>query len=388
MSYHSSVKTLKAISLAVFISMFFQFLPNTAQAQSNFPHVAMKKIGGFFHHFVQAISASDNVSSGQSVGSGVSTLVDVQATEDPIAVAPAVQTPVAAPAPLAVATPEPSHPKVIESHFETTTDNSKILIAGTVNAGTDFIQLLWSFSDASGSLHTDLGTVTIVDGHFEKEILLQYGPGTYTVKSSVGISTSRGYAFYGDSNQVLGTVLNQDPIPASAKLPTAMIQSDNPEIVALAKSITAQAQNSYDQAHAIHDWVSKNISYDYSQITHVDGMKDYYQVVQTDNDDSSLVVLHQAKGICYGYANLTSALLRAIGIPAQSVDGPVLLTANDHWDDTLADKDKPNLHAWNEAFVDNRWIIMDTTWDNVYGEKYFDPSAKLFAKDHRKISAF
>ena len=280
---------------------------------------------------------------------------------------------------------DPSHPKVIAIHFSPSTSNSKILVFGTVSAGTDSLQFVWKSPELTTGRLTDLVTAPIVNLHFEIELTLQYGPGVYSLSSSVGRITPRGVAVYADAVQVVGEVSNTDPIPHYTLSSTNMIQSDDPEIQNLAAQITANVPNVYAKVHAIHDWVSKNISYDNAQITHVAGTKDYYSTVQTKNDNSSVIVLHERKGICFGYSNLTSALLRSIGIPARTVTGPVLLTSNDHWIETLADKDKPNFHAWNEAFVDGRWIVLDTTWDNVFAQKFFDPTPALFGKDHRKV---
>jgi len=55
-------------------------------------------------------------------------------------------------------------------------------------------------------------------------------------------------------------------------------------------------------------------------------------------------------------------------------------------------------HAWNEAFVNGRWVIMDTTWDstNKYenaefnkgniNHVYFDPTLKTFSLNHKIIN--
>lgn len=53
-------------------------------------------------------------------------------------------------------------------------------------------------------------------------------------------------------------------------------------------------------------------------------------------------------------------------------------------------------HAWNEAYADGRWIILDTTWDSqnryengIFSEAkpcstiYFDPSLEAFSESHR-----
>jgi uncharacterized repeat protein (TIGR02543 family) len=77
-------------------------------------------------------------------------------------------------------------------------------------------------------------------------------------------------------------------------------------------------------------------------------------------------VLKNRLAVCDGFTNLTVALLQAVGIPAKRVTG----TANGMfgWDN----------HAWTEAFVDNRWVFIDSTW----GDKYFDLSPALYSATH------
>lgn len=60
------------------------------------------------------------------------------------------------------------------------------------------------------------------------------------------------------------------------------------------------------------------------------------------------------KGICYDYAVLFAAMLRAEGIPAKLVMG----TSN------TVDE----YHAWNEAYVDGKWVVIDTTVDATYAQ--------------------
>jgi hypothetical protein len=165
---------------------------------------------------------------------------------------------------------------------------------------------------------------------------------------------------------------------AQLLLPSRYIQSDDPDIAALAKSITEGKANSYEKAKAIHTWVAGNIYYN---IDCVNGVGDP-SAVWMDGEEtwSSTYVLRNKRGICGGYANLTAALLRAAGIPAIEITGYILGV---------------DAHGWVEAFADNRWINMDTTWDSgnrfengkfspkqTPGTNYFDISAEDLAETH------
>ena len=162
----------------------------------------------------------------------------------------------------------------------------------------------------------------------------------------------------------------------------------NPEIIALAEGITKEKMNDYDKALAIHDWVANNIYYDYDA---------YYD--RAEAKVSAIEVLKDKRSVCQGYANLTSALMEAVNIPCHVVGGYALGLGTDGSWDAQKVLDLESNHAWNEAYIDGRWIIMDVTWDsdNEYENgsiksdkglrsyKYFDPSIELFSYNHQYI---
>ncbi len=158
------------------------------------------------------------------------------------------------------------------------------------------------------------------------------------------------------------------------------------ELQALADEITAGENTDYGKLLAIHDWVAQNIYYNY------DGYRsgDYGSI-----DPHS--TLQRRVSICHGYSWLTEVLLRSIGIPARLVSGLVLgpRAQGRYWDET-PDADI-EMHSWNEAFVDGRWVILDVTWDGrnrfedgqfKQGEiryRYFDPSLEAFSHTHKMM---
>lgn len=144
--------------------------------------------------------------------------------------------------------------------------------------------------------------------------------------------------------------------------PSEKIQSDHPDIMELANSIIARSFTGYEKAKAIHDWVCENVWYDYDAL---------YSGVYSD--ESALDTLKSRKGVCIGYASLTAALLRAVGIPTKLEAGYVLnASMNESWTDALIASNQSN-HVWNEAYVDGRWIIIDTSYDsnNTYKNKTY-----------------
>ena len=80
------------------------------------------------------------------------------------------------------------------------------------------------------------------------------------------------------------------------------------------------------------------------------------------------------KGICYDYASMLAAMLRAVGIPAKLVMGYVA----------------PNnvYHAWNEVYIEGEgWVVKQV---HFAGEewKLMDPTFASAANNSAKINRF
>ena len=156
--------------------------------------------------------------------------------------------------------------------------------------------------------------------------------------------------------------------------PTNEIQSDNPEIIQLAKEIINGVPDPMNQILAVHDWVAKNISYD------VDNYSLWLQGKQMAFVDS-LTALHSRRSICFGYSTLYAALLRSLGFRVKIAEGAVRNPTKYQFDSTsneLAPSEFPDwetvdknadgslriVHAWNEILFDGKWIPVDVTWDS------------------------
>ncbi len=153
----------------------------------------------------------------------------------------------------------------------------------------------------------------------------------------------------------------------------------------LAAAITEGTSSDYDKVRAIHDWVASNIYYD----------RDFLENKTKKTNIDSIDVLENQYAVCSGYSNLTKDLLAASGIPSKQVVGFALgITTEGGWENVDLETIAPN-HIWNEALVDGRWIIVDSTWDsnNKYeggkftkGESfsrlYFDASVQFLSNTH------
>lgn len=224
-----------------------------------------------------------------------------------------------------------------------------------------------------GNGHTEDSFFPVSEGErFDKSIVLRHGRGSYQFQ----IMTSKGDIKYSQyAVEHTGTFLNSSSRVLDDIAPECDVQSDAPEIVALAETITQGIESELDKTRAIHDWVASNIAYD---------VDSYFQNTYATKDWDALTVLRNGKAICFGYSNLTAALNRAAGLEAKVVIGD----ANVYQAGWTG-------HAWNEVKVDGRWVAQDTTWDAGSVDfvkktfqfrpqrKYFDPSPEEFAKDHR-----
>ncbi len=140
------------------------------------------------------------------------------------------------------------------------------------------------------------------------------------------------------------SVSNSSPDDCRFTAPSPAIHSDAPPIIKLAREITKNETTTAGKLRAVYRWVTGNISYDYK--TFFSG-----QLSHT----TALDVLDNKQDICEGYAKLTTALLRAVGIPARIVTGRAFSRS-------LGNRWMP--HAWNQALLGNRLVQLDSTCDS------------------------
>lgn len=179
-----------------------------------------------------------------------------------------------------------------------------------------------------------------------------------------------------------------------------------PAVIHQATTITTDMTDDMDKLKAIYDWVTTNIYYDYGML------EGYYPTFVSAAD-----TLYLKSSVCEGFANLTAAMCHAVGIPCRVVIGFAagvgtdstignVWTAYQSWagsgDLDVLRQQMPQYanHAWNEAYVNGRWVILDTTWgcnnDATYvpakgsyvlipgtpTDDYFDLSVEALSESH------
>lgn len=113
--------------------------------------------------------------------------------------------------------------------------------------------------------------------------------------------------------------------------PNALIQSDDAEVIRIAREVTANVQGDFEKARRLQDWVSQNLQFDLG-------------IALAPASE----VVRNRRGTCVAYAVLLAALERAAGLPSRVVMG--FAYANGIWGG----------HAWTEAYLDQRWIALDS----------------------------
>jgi hypothetical protein len=171
---------------------------------------------------------------------------------------------------------------------------------------------------------------------------------------------------------------------------TDLIQSSAAPIVNLANRITSGLTDDYSKLRAIHNWLSANLWYDTDAIAAGD-----YQ------HQDAVSTLTRRRSVCQGYANLVAALLRSVNIPTKVVVGYGIEDFSlGGWTPSLIAGERIN-HAWNEVFIDGRWVIIDATWNSrnefsdgqyirnsgLLSHRFFDPTLEVFSLTHR-INAY
>ena len=173
---------------------------------------------------------------------------------------------------------------------------------------------------------------------------------------------------------------------SSALISTESIESDSKSVKSVAEQLTADCSTDYEKLRVIHDWICSYVHYD------TDSLNDNKIANYKATD-----VLRTQKAVCLGYANLYASLCRSIDIPCSVVTGYALGidSESEEWTEKTISGNKEN-HAWNEAYVDGRWIIIDCTWDtfntfengkknkgNSISHLYFDANIDFFSNNHR-----
>lgn len=283
------------------------------------------------------------------------------------------------------------------------TDNMLDIFGVTKNPND--LYLVYNFLDSNGNVLSQTMDYTDSEGRFRRQLKIPdnaYQLAVYTGRERAGEFTGYVYDYIllESTNGVWqlktspvydnNISLYEKPKSKSAALKsTYSISHRDGDIEDMALSITQNCKTDYDKALELHDWVCKYIYYDSDSITE-DGNTAPYTASE---------VFDTRRAVCLGYANLYAALCRSVGLPCNVVAGYALGvgTGDSRWNEENIEAYESN-HAWNEVYIDNRWVIVDPTWDSrnkiINGEMltdqnfshlYFDANLKFFSNNHKIV---
>lgn len=110
----------------------------------------------------------------------------------------------------------------------------------------------------------------------------------------------------------------------------------------------------------LYEYIIEKIVYDYNKIKNL-------TTTYLPNIDDTIT---KQSGICYDYSSLFAAILRQQGIPTKMVKG--YSTYTDVY------------HAWNEVYVGDKWVIVDSTTDAYMFQNKASYSFEKKVKDYTK----
>ena len=120
--------------------------------------------------------------------------------------------------------------------------------------------------------------------------------------------------------------------------------NEDMETIKKAREITKDAKNGEEKVKAIYNYIINNISYDNKKA----------KSVQAGYIPSIDETINSGKAICYDYAALFAGMLRSVDIPTKLIMG--------------YKNDIEEYHAWNEVYLNDKWITIDTTYDSAYAQ--------------------
>jgi len=121
--------------------------------------------------------------------------------------------------------------------------------------------------------------------------------------------------------------------------PTRFLQSDNEQIIDLARSAVGSTKDAAEAARKIEAFVSQYIENRSLSVGYA----------------SAAEVVASRQGDCTEFAVLTAAMCRAVGIPAQVVAGVAYV------DDFLGQQGFGG-HAWTQAYIGGKWVGLDASF--------------------------
>lgn len=194
----------------------------------------------------------------------------------------------------------------------------------------------------------------------EESFPLQLQDGTY--KISIMENTAGNNYKYVSTNSVDVKLMDKNQTFLQSIQPVKWDESM--KAIVKAKELTEGLKSDEEKINAIYEYIVNNVKYDYKKIGNLSS--DYLpQIDETFTTN---------KGICYDFASVFAGMLRSNNIPAKLVKGYT--------------KNVEGYHAWNEVYLNGKWIVVDTSYDSQMVEFNKKYSMVKDAKSYDKVNEY
>ncbi|MGI6727897.1 MAG: transglutaminase-like domain-containing protein [Anaerovoracaceae bacterium] len=165
---------------------------------------------------------------------------------------------------------------------------------------------------------------------------LQMGEGNYKVTVLENVGGNRYRPMF--SNVFIAKLTEQNQTFLQSVQSIEWNESMN--AIIKAKELTQDLNTDEEKVKVLYDYVVKNFKYDFNKINTipVNYIPDIEEIFKTKT------------GICYDFSSILAGMLRSVGVPAKLVKG--------------YSKNVVGYHAWNEVYLNEKWVILDTSYDS------------------------
>lgn len=189
---------------------------------------------------------------------------------------------------------------------------------------------------------------------------LQLGNGTYKIGLLKNVSGTK-YVYVAQKSLELNL---KDPNIVFLNAVQNINWNEDQKAIDFGKTLLKTKTTTSNRVSTLYTYMVKNVSYDYDKIAKLTA--EYIPNVEQTYEE--------LKGICYDYSALFASIERSHGIPTKLVKG--------------YSKFVNGYHAWNEAFIDGKWVIIDNTVDSTWKGSKTGLTMFKNVKDYTKVNEY
>ena len=127
------------------------------------------------------------------------------------------------------------------------------------------------------------------------------------------------------------------------------------------RTIIDDSMNDFQKVHAIADWLAENVTYNWAfadELGAISPSSDEYNKFYAYRELFLEGAILDGLAVCNGYAKAVSLLCGIEGIPCYKIKG-----GSGKGSGIPPNRVYPQ-HAWNKAYIDGSWYVIDSTWAN------------------------